>query len=108
VGAVVVIVLVIFLLSGGLYIIVAKPDVYIPLQNGYTFLVPGDMTSQLVLEGLFSILLLSLGTLGGYIIHRSQRNLRDPRLASMLLIIGIALILIGVLGLTGFMQLKTL
>lgn len=104
----VVITLVIFLLSGGLYIIVAKPGVYIPIQNGYIFFKPGDLNDQLVFEGLVSILLLSLGALGGYIIHRSQRSLRDPRLASMLLIIGIALILIGVLGLTGFMQLKIL
>ncbi len=99
---------VIFLLSGGLYSIVTggETPVYITLQSSYTFFTPYDLNTQLALEGVVAIFFLGLGAVGGYIIHRSQRSLRDPRLASMLLIIGIAFIIIGVFSLSAFLQTK--
>jgi len=106
---VVVIAGVLFLLSGGLFTIVNWGDLplFISYQESYSFILPFDFNTQLILEGIVSFMFLAMGFVGGYIIHRSQRGLTDSRTASMLLIVGVIFLLVGVFGLSSFLALKS-
>lgn len=101
----IVLVLTIFMLGGGLYSLVEKPPLLISYWGRNVFYVPRDLTSQIVLEGLFSTIFLCMGFGGVYLTYRGVRS-GSHRLASITFFVGLVMLVIGVLGMHTLLYLK--
>jgi len=87
--AIALVVIAIFLFSGGIYNIAIQPNIAWGLQLFY----PRRLHEQLVGESLVVMIFYALGTLGLILIYRSSRYRRNPSRAHLLIWIGIALII---------------
>ncbi|RLI05388.1 hypothetical protein DRO26_02350 [Candidatus Bathyarchaeota archaeon] len=96
---------VIFLLGGGLYDLVESPPPLITIGRRVFFYFPYDLSNQVILESLFSMILFGLGFVGALLAGKSVKY-SNRRLASMVLIGGMILFLLGFLGVYLVMKLK--
>ena len=85
--------LILFVLSGGMYVIVN----YKSLPQG--FMVVGQLSQQTVIEGIVAFAFLVIGFIGFIIIYQSTKHVYRPEYARTLLLIGIVLAFVGYVGL---------
>jgi hypothetical protein len=84
----------IFVLSGGLFVLVGAGNGASGLLNrptGLQFVLPNDVNNQTPQEGIFAFLLYSLGIVGLYMMFMSTRNAYRPNRAYGLLAFGVIL-----------------
>jgi len=82
----------IFVLSGGLFVLVGAGQGASGLlnrQSGLQFVYPGDVNNQTPQEGVLAFLLYSLGIVGLYMMLMSTRNAYRPNRAYGLLAFGV-------------------
>lgn len=94
-----------FIAGGGIYDIFDKPPTIIGFTGGYVA-VRGIQDEQTLMESALSMLFLTLTFLGLLTSYRSARVVYDVRRASMTLILGIALIALGLSGCFYLLSLK--
>jgi len=95
----------IFLLGGGVYDILEKPMALLPAPGFPVFFYSG-LQEQTLNESLQSIFLLTIGTLGCFVVYRSTRYAYRPRTATILLLIGLTLLILSFIGLEWVLALK--
>jgi hypothetical protein len=100
-----VIVLSIFIFSGGVYDIMERPISVLPTPSQPIFYYPG-MTDQTMTESLGFMLFLIIGILGGYIVFRSTRRAYRPREVRLYILIGLALLLVAFIGCEQLLAIK--
>ena len=86
----------IFILGGGIYDIMEQPLSVLPTPGN-----PGyypDIARQFLTESISFIFFLIIGISGGYISFRSTRYAYRPREAKMFLAIGVAMLVIAIIG----------
>ncbi len=82
----------IFVLAGGLFVLVgAGPGAggLVNRQSGLTFVYPGDVNNQTPQEGVFALIVYALGTVGLYTLFMSTRSAYRPSRAYSMLVLGV-------------------
>lgn len=102
----VVISITIFLLVGGLYDTFARPPMVISTNQRMSFFIPFDTSSQTLSESIFTAMLSAVGAGGLMIAYKSIKSGRTARLTSIALIGGMAMLIIGVLGIQLLLKAK--
>jgi len=89
----------IFIISGGVYDILEKPIALIPSPSNPVplFFYPG-ISAQTLNESIQTFFLFIIGTIGGILVLRSTRYTYKPRESAILLYIGLIMITVGYLG----------
>ncbi len=85
----------IFFLGGGVYDILEKPLVAIPIGRQILFFYPGTIQEQTILDSLFIMLSYFFGLIGLLLAYQSTRYAYRPRQAFILLLMGAMFILIA-------------
>lgn len=85
----------IFLLGGGIYDILEKPLVAIPIGSTVLFFYPGTIQEQTILDSLFVMISYFFGLMGLLLVYQSTRYAYRPRQAFILLLMGAMFILIA-------------
>lgn len=85
----------IFLLGGGVYDILEKPLIAIPIGSRVLFFYPYSVHEQSVLESLFVMISYVLGVAGVLAIYQSTKYAYKPRQAFIMLLSGVVLILLA-------------
>lgn len=93
--AAVAVALCIFLLGGGVYDILEKPYIAIPLQGRWIFYYPYTVHEQTILDSLIAMTLYVIGVLGLLLMYQSTKYAYKPRQAFTWLMIGIVFIVIA-------------
>jgi hypothetical protein len=79
----------IFLLGGGVYDILEKPLLAIPVSSTQIlFYYPGTLADQTLLDSFFAMTSYFFGVLGILLIYQSTKYAYKPRQAFMLLLVG--------------------
>lgn len=89
----------IFLLAGGLFVLVGAGQGAGGLLNrpsGLQFVYPGDVNNQTPQEGILAFLIYSFGAIGLYMLFVSTRNAYRPNRAYGLLAFGVIMVFIFV------------
>jgi len=84
----------VFLLGGGLYTIITRPQPAAYVGGNFYFLYP-SLSSQFVSDTVIACLLYGLGFVGLFAIYQSTKSAYNPRQAYMLLVIGVAFLLLS-------------
>ena len=87
--------LAIFFLGGGVYDILEKPLIAIPLGTQILFFYPGTINEQTILDSAFAMVTYFFGLLGLLLMYQSTKYAYRPRQAYMLLLIGVAFLVIA-------------
>lgn len=95
----------IFSLGGGIYDILEKPMALLPAPEFPVFFYSG-LQEQTLNESLQAMFLITIGTLGCFVVYRSTRYAYRPRTAAILLLIGLALLILSFVGLEWVLALK--
>lgn len=99
--SILVVTITILLLAGGIYNLTeagrGRLTTVLPSPSNPVFYYPG-MGDQTINESAYFMIFLIMGISGGYVIFRSSRHAYRPREARMLLFIGIALMIIAIVG----------
>jgi hypothetical protein len=103
---IVVLVLVGFILAGGIYDILEHPISLLPTATSYSVLIRGTLGQQTLNESLIAAFLYMLGFVGLYMLLRSTRYAYRPRNAYLLLILGTITVLLVVFYSTTMMTAK--
>jgi len=85
----------IFFLGGGVYDILEKPLVGIPLGSRILFFYPGTVQEQTVLDSFFVMISYFFGLAGLLLAYQSTKYAYRPRQAFILLLVGAFFILIA-------------
>jgi len=85
----------IFFLGGGVYDILEKPLIAIPLGTQILFFYPGTINEQTILDSAFAMVTYFFGLLGLLLMYQSTKYAYRPRQAYMLLLIGVAFLVIA-------------
>ncbi len=85
----------IFFLGGGVYDILEKPLIAIPLGTQILFFYPGTINEQTILDSAFAMVTYFFGLLGLLLMYQSTKYAYRPRQAYMLLLIGVAFVVIA-------------
>jgi len=86
----------VFLLGGGVYDILEKPLVAIPIgSTRILFFYPGTVQEQTILDSFFVMISYFLGLVGLLLVYQSTRYAYKPRQAFMLLLVGAMFIVIA-------------
>jgi len=85
----------IFFLGGGVYDILEKPLVAIPIGSTVLFFYPGTIQEQTILDSFFVMICYFFGLIGLLMVYQSTRYAYRPRQAFILLLIGAMFILIA-------------
>jgi len=93
--AAVAVALCIFLLGGGVYDILEKPYIAIPLRGRWIFYYPYTVHEQTILDSLIAMTLYFIGVVGLLLMYQSTKYAYKPRQAFTWLLIGIVLIVIA-------------
>ncbi len=102
---VILLIVVVFLISGGLFVAVSGAPVMIQQGETAFFFIPYDMNSQTVLESMLFGILLLFGISGGYLASRTLYS-STRKESSLLTVISISLIVISVFGSYLLLELK--
>ncbi|MBS7624353.1 hypothetical protein KEJ29_02090 [Candidatus Bathyarchaeota archaeon] len=94
--AIILMLLSIFLISGGIYDISMPTRGAIPYGSGFLFLYP-SLHDQLLSESIAVMVIYALGAAGLILIYQSVKYRRNPSQASMLIQVGIALLIIAII-----------
>ncbi len=86
----------VFVISGGIYVILEKPLAILPRGSGWTFIYRGSIHLQTLNESIVAAIVYIMGILGLYMLLRSTRLVYRPRQAYIMLIIGLLVTLISV------------
>ena len=78
----------IFLLGGGIYDIIEKPLLGIPVGQRILFFYPGSLSQQTILDSLYAMISYAFGVVGILVMYQSTKYAYRPRQAFMLLIVG--------------------
>jgi hypothetical protein len=85
----------IFFLGGGVYDILERPLIAIPLGTQILFFYPGTINEQTILDSAFAMVTYFFGLLGLLLMYQSTKYAYRPRQAYMLLLIGVAFLVIA-------------
>jgi len=85
----------IFFLGGGVYDILEKPLIAIPLGTRILFFYPGTIHEQTILDSSFAMMTYFFGLIGLLLMYQSTRYAYRPRQAYMLLLLGAAFLVIA-------------
>jgi len=85
----------IFFLGGGVYDILEKPLIAIPIGSTVLFFYPGTIQEQTILDSLFVMISYFFGLIGLLLVYQSTRYAYRPRQAFILLLMGTMFILIA-------------
>ena len=85
----------IFFLGGGVYDILEKPLVAIPIGSTVLFFYPGTIQEQTILDSFFVMICYFFGLIGLLMVYQSTRYAYRPRQAFILLLVGAMFILIA-------------
>ncbi len=85
----------IFFLGGGVYDILEKPLIAIPLGTNILFFYPGTINEQTILDSAFAMVTYFFGLLGLLLMYQSTKYAYRPRQAYMLLLIGVVFVVIA-------------
>ena len=85
----------IFFLGGGVYDILEKPLVGIPIGRRILFFYPGTLQEQTILDSFFVMISYFFGLVGLLLAYQSTRYAYRPRQAFILLLMGAMFILIA-------------
>ncbi len=96
----------IFLLGGGVYDILEKPLVGIPVGRRILFFYPGTVQQQTVYDSLYAMISYSFGLMGILLVYQSTKYAFRPRQAFILLIVGAMFILIAYVSMESLIDLK--
>ncbi len=92
----------IFILAGGLFVLVGAntgASGLLNRQSGLTFVYPGDVNNQTPQEGIFATLVYSLGIVGLYMMFMSTRYAYRPKRAYGFLAFGMILATVFIISL---------
>ncbi len=78
----------IFLLGGGIYDILERPLIGIPVGTRILFFYPGTLSEQTILDSMFAMTSYFFGVLGILLMYQSTKYAYRPRQAFMFLLIG--------------------
>lgn len=96
----------IFLLGGGVYDILEKPLVGIPVGRRILFFYPGSVQQQTVYDSLYAMISYTFGLIGILLVYQSTKYAFRPRQAFILLIVGAMFILIAYVSMESLINLK--
>lgn len=85
----------IFFLGGGIYDILEKPLIAIPLGTGVLFFYPGTINDQTILDSSFIMILYFFGLMGLLLMYQSTKYAYRPREAYIMLIIGVLFLILA-------------
>ena len=85
----------IFFLGGGVYDILEKPLIGIPIGTRILFFYPGTLQEQTILDSFFVMISYFFGLVGLLLAYQSTRYAYRPRQAFILLLMGAMFILIA-------------
>jgi len=85
----------IFFLGGGVYDILEKPLIAIPIGTTVLFFYPGTVQEQTILDSFFVMISYFFGLVGLLLAYQSTRYAYRPRQAFILLLMGAMFILIA-------------
>jgi len=97
---------VVFLFGGGLYNLVVHPPTVISVAQRVFFFLPYHTDEQLLGESLIFMILLSIGSLGIFMVNRCVTHTYSRRLASIFLVVGIIMFVVGVIGVYMLLRIK--
>lgn len=92
--AVILLLVIVFLISGGVYLTFMPKEILMPYYRGLLIIYPG-IHDQTLAEGIAVMLIYFLGTAGLMLIYRSTKYRHNPQQAHTLIIIGIVLLMIA-------------
>jgi hypothetical protein len=84
----------VFILGGGLYTLITRPQPAAYVNGVFYFLYP-NLSSQFVSDTIIACLLYGLGFAGLLAIYQSTKSAYNPRQAYMLLVIGVTFLLLS-------------
>jgi hypothetical protein len=87
----------IFILGGGLYVILEGPMAFLPSATRPIFYYPG-IAEQTASESLYFIFFLTMGVSGGFLALWSTRFTYRPREAKILLLVGVIMLGLALFG----------
>jgi len=96
----------IFFLGGGIYDILEKPLVAIPIGRNILFFYPGTVQEQTILDSFFVMLAYFFGVIGLLLVYQSTRYAYRPRQAFILLLVGALFIIIAYLNIENLIYAK--
>jgi len=96
----------IFFLGGGVYDILEKPLVAIPIGRNILFFYPGTVQEQTILDSFFVMLAYFFGVIGLLLVYQSTRYAYRPRQAFILLLVGALFIIIAYLNIENLIYAK--
>lgn len=96
----------IFFLGGGVYDILEKPLVAIPIGSRILFFYPGTVGEQTILDSFFVMLAYFFGVIGLLLVYQSTRYAYRPRQAFILLLVGTMFIIIAYLNIENLIYAK--
>jgi hypothetical protein len=96
----------IFLLGGGIYDILEKPLLGIPVGSRIIFFYPGTVQEQTGYDSLFAMITYSFGLIGILFVYQSTKYAYRPRQALILVLIGAMFILLAYVSIENLIYLK--
>jgi len=96
----------IFFLGGGVYDILEKPLVAIPIGRSILFFYPGTVQEQTILDSFFVMISYFFGVIGLLLVYQSTKYAYRPRQAFMFLLVGAMFILIAYLSIENLIYAK--
>jgi len=96
----------IFLLGGGVFDILEKPLIVIPIGSRVLFFYPYSINQQTILDSLIVMVLYSLGATGLLLMYQSTKYAYKPRQAWMILLVGVIFLLIAYIYVETIIYLK--
>jgi hypothetical protein len=96
----------VFLLGGGFYLIMEKPQPFIMYYGKIYPVIPGELSSQTLSEGLASMLFLGMGVAGAYLGWRGTILAPGRRISTVKVMVGVVLMVLAAAGLYLLFQAK--
>ncbi len=105
-SVVLVVLLVIFILGGGVYDILKNPSALVATSTGYSSIYPYS-SEQTINESIVAMFLYACGFVGVLLVYRSTKVLYDKSKANLQIMVGMGLAMIGVVGAYILLALKS-
>jgi len=96
----------IFFLGGGVYDVLEKPLVAIPIGTRILFFYPGTIQDQTILDSFFVMISYFFGVMGLLLVYQSTKYAYQPRQAFIMLLIGAMFILIAYVNVENLIYVK--
>ena len=96
----------IFLLGGGVYDIISNPISIIPMRGRIITVYPYYIHEQTLTASIGVMILYTIGMIGLILLYESTKYVRNPRQASILILIGITLIALVFISMEVILHLK--